>query len=184
MTSVTQIAYSTRDIEKTARSFAEIDGIGPFYMAEFPLYDTTYQGKPIDYERLKVAFGYRGHQQIELLQVPEGMHSVYSEGLEGRHEVFHHTYNYLDTAEENYDAIIARHQAAGEHATYQGLAGDGRIRFAYIDARKRLGHFIELLDTRQMAGTPADLGWLYERMEAEARQWDGKRPIRSIEELL
>ena len=61
---------------------------------------TTLQGKPPVHHNnphnhvgettpLKVAFGYNDAQQIELIQAPAGMHSVYSEG--NRQEMFHHT---------------------------------------------------------------------------------------------
>jgi hypothetical protein len=179
---VAQIAYSTIDIEATALAMVETDGVGPFWIADFPLFDVTYLGEKANYDQLKVAFAYRGNQQIELIQLPEGAHSVYAEGLGSRREAFHHTYH---SSDEDYDALIARYAANGEEATYHGAAisGEERIRFCYLDARERLGHFIELLETAKMVGPAAGVLVLYEKMAAIAAAWDGSRPLRRIEEL-
>ncbi len=182
MTEVSQVAYSTQDIEATALDMVAKDGVGPFFFAEFPLYDLTYQGKAAHYDRIQVAFGYKGDLQIELLQVPAGGHSIYAEGIAGRRELFHHSYVKSD---EDYDAIVARHEQAGEMATYKGvsLAGEDRIRFCYVDARERLGHFVEILETKKMVGPAARIFDVYEQMKQAAKGWDGKDPIRQMADL-
>ena len=179
MIGVTQICYSSRDLEATARSMALSDRIGPFFVAEFPLDKLEYRGNPVDYGQLKVAFAYQGSLQIELIETPKDQPSCYEEVLEGRRETLHHIYVKSD---EEYDAIIARYKQAGEAVVYHGLAGEG-IRFGFIDARLRLGHFIEVLETKRMTGPAAAIFNLYARMEAEARAWDGSRPLRRLAEL-
>ena len=66
---------------------------------------------------------------------------------------------------------------------YHGLAGDDGIRFGFIDARKRLGHFVEVLETNRMVGSAAAIFDLYAKMEDAAAHWDGMRPLRSLSEL-
>jgi len=181
MGEVTQICYRTRDLEATARAMTEIERVGPFYMAEFPLKDLVYRGMTVDYGMLSVAFAYRGHLQIELVQAPAGMPSCYSEVLYNRREALHHVY--VKSA-ERYDLIIERHAGFGEELVYHGLAGEDGIRFGFIDARARLGHFIEVLETDRMTGSSAAIFDLYARMETEAGKWDGSRPMRSLSELI
>jgi len=180
MTEVTQLCYATCDLQMTARTMIELDRVGPFYLAEFPLRGLVYRGERVNYGSLKVAFAYRGHLQVELVQVPAGLPSCYAEVLNGRREALHHTYV---KSEEDYDAIVERHASAGEELVYHGLAGDDGIRFGFIDARVRLGHFIEVLESNRMIGSAAAMFGLYERMEGEARRWDGSSPVRSLTEL-
>src|SRR3954464_13652389 len=92
MTGVTQVCYATRDIEATVRAFARIDRIGPFYYAEFPLSNRILNGRSVSYDPIKVAFGYSGSLQYELIEAPVGVESCYSMALEGRREARHHTY--------------------------------------------------------------------------------------------
>lgn len=179
MTVVTQVCYTTRDIEATARDFARIDRIGPFYFAEFPQSSLILQGQSVSYDPIKVAFGYRGSLQYELIQAPVGVESCYSMVLEERRQALHHTYVSTD---EEFDAIVARHAEADEEMIYHGIAGED-IRFGYVDARKRLGHFLELLETQKMVGSAGIMLEKYTMMETEARSWQGERPLRRLDEL-
>ncbi len=179
MTVVTQVCYATRDVEATAREFVRIDRIGPFYFAEFPLANLILNGRPVSYEPIKVAFGYSGSLQYELIEAPAGVESCYSMALEGRQEALHHTYVSTD---EDFDAIVALHAEAGEEMIYHGIAGED-IRFGFVDARKRLGHFLELLETRKMVGSAGIMFEKYTMMEAQARCWQGERPLRRLDEL-
>lgn len=181
MTEVVQVCYSTTDIEATALSLAEIDGVGPFFIGQFPLSGLHYRGSPVDYGLIKVAFAYHGDMQFELIEAPAGVASCYAEVLDGRREALHHTYL---SSTENYDAIIDRHARAGEPLVYHGLAGDDGIRFGFIDARERLGHFIEVLETERMVGPAAAIYDLYARMKEAARTWDGSRPLRDLAEMI
>jgi len=182
MVDVTQICYASWDIEAAAKTLVEIERAGPFFFAEFPLDCLQYRGEEVDYGRLKVGFGYRGRMQIELIQAPAGMASCYAEVLgDGKREAFHHVYIKSD---DDYDAIVERHARAGEPMVYHGLAGDDGIRFGFIDARPRLGHFVEVLETNRMVGKAAAIYGLYAKMEQAAVDWDGSRPLRSIGELV
>jgi hypothetical protein len=180
MPEVNQVCYATADIEATARAMAEIDGIGPFFMGQFPLSGLNYRGAAIQYDPIKVAFAYNGSLQIELIEAPIGMPSCYAEVLDGRREALHHVYV---SSDEGYDAIIARHARAGEPLAYSGLAGEG-IRFGFVDARARLGHFVEVLESERMVGPDAAIYDLYERIKQASQAWDGSRPLREMAEML
>ena len=181
MLEVTQICYASRDIEATAKTLVKVERAGPFFFGEFPLRSLQYRGAAVEYGKLKVGFGYRGRMQIELIQAPAGVPSCYAEVLDGgKREAFHHVYI---KSNEDYDAIVDRHARAGEPMVYHGLAGDDGIRFGFIDARKRLGHFVEVLETNRMVGPAAAIYDLYAKMEDAAANWDGKRPLRSLSEL-
>ena len=177
---VAQVCYATRDIEATARSLAALEGVGPFFVAEFSLHDLVYRGKRVEYGPIQVAFGYSGDLQYELIEPLQGDGGFFEELLDGRREAFHHTYQ---STCEDYDAVIARYAANGESVAYCGVAGED-VRFAFIDATARLGHFIELLETARMQddGSAAILR-AYDRMREAAQGWDGDRPIRPLAEL-
>jgi len=177
---VNQICYSTHDIEATARSLAETDQIGPFYIGAFPLNGTIYRGRTVEYGSIRVGFGYRAGLQYELIEAPKGQPSCYAEVLDGRREALHHVYHGTD---EDYDAIVARYAAAGEELAYHGLAGEG-VRFGFIDAMSRLGHFVEVLETDKIVGEGRRIYDIYERIEAASRGWDGGRPIRPLGEAM
>jgi len=177
---VTQVCYTTRDIEATAKAIAAIDGIGPFFCAEFPQQNLVYRDRCLGNGRVQVAFAYKGDLQYELIQAPSDAPSFYTELLGDRREAFHHTYL---SSDEDYDALVARYTAAGEPLAYWGTAGDHGIRFGFLDATARLGHFIETLETRKMSGPSAEIFTYYERMKVVCAQWDGQRPIRLLAEV-
>ncbi len=179
-TDVVQVCYTTRDIEATARSLAALEGVGPFFVTEFPLYDLVYRGDPVEYGPLQVAFGYSRDLQYELIRPPQGVASCYAEVLGDRREALHHTFQPF---RDDFDTVRARYDAAGEPVVYQGTAGDARIRFGFVDSRPRLGHFIELLETERMIGPEAAIYELYGQIRAAAVDWSGQRPIRSMQEL-
>lgn len=66
MPRVTQVCYTTHDIEATARDIVANERVGPFYFAEFPQHDLVLNGKPVSYDPIKVGFGYLGSLQYEL----------------------------------------------------------------------------------------------------------------------
>lgn len=177
---VSQIAYATRDLEATARALAAADGVGPFFLGEFDHRDIIYRGRNIGNLAIKVAFGYRNDMQYELIQPLRGESAFFSDMLRDRRETFHHTY---ESSTEEFDALIARYVAMGEEVVYSGVAGEG-VRFAFVDATDRLGHFVELLETlRMQGGGSTAILRAYEQMREAARTWDGERPIRSLGEI-
>ena len=177
---LSQICYATRDAGATSRALAATDGVGPFYVAEFEHRDIIFRGRSIGNLSIKVAFGYRNDLQYELIEPLQGVGAFFEELLDGRREAFHHTYQ---STCEDYDAVIARYAANGESVAYCGVAGED-VRFAFIDATARLGHFIELLETARMQddGSAAILR-AYDRMREAAQGWNGDRPIRPLAEL-
>lgn len=178
---VSQICYATRDVEATARAFAAIDGVGPFFVGEFEHRDVTYRNRKIGTLPVKVAFGYRNDMQYELIEPLHRENAFFSDMLRDRREAFHHSY---ESSTEDFDALIERYAASGEMVVYAGFVGPG-ARFAFVDATNRLGHFIELLETARLQdeGSNAILR-AYERMREESRRWNGERPVRSIGEVL
>ena len=180
MTEVMQVSYATRDIEATARQLAELEGVGPFFVAEFQQFDVVYRGTKLDYPPLQVAFGYKGDLQYELCVPPAGLPSIYNEVLDGRREALHHTFQ---PSSDTFDVVAARYAAAGEPLVYQGTASAARIRLGFVDARPRLGHFIELLETERIVGEETYIYEIYAKIRAAANGWSGQRPLRSFQEI-
>ena len=159
---------------------AALEGVGPFFVAAFSLHDLVYRGKRVEYGPIQVAFGYGGDLQYELIRPPQGVASCYAEVLEGRREALHHSFQPF---RDDFDTVAARYADAGEPLVYQGTAGEGRIRFGFVDSRPRLGHFVELLETERMVGPEAMIYELYGQIRAAAATWSGQRPVRSMQEL-
>ena len=54
---VIQVAYTTMDVAAAAQNLAEIEGVGPSFLPEFPIADLIYRGARVQYSPLQVAFG-------------------------------------------------------------------------------------------------------------------------------
>lgn len=152
-------------------------GIGPFYVGDFLLDNQTYRGQTTTMG-MRVALGYLGDMQIELIGQTDDQPSVYREWIE-RHPViprgglYHHYFLLTD----DYDATAARLVAQGAECAFTcSMPGGGRL--SYFDTTATLGHYVETSDRFEP--------WLemFERLKASARYWNGTRPVRPLEEIL
>ena len=74
---------------------------------------------------------------------------------------------------EDFDAELARHQAAGYEIATRGRVKMGG-RAAYMDTVADLGHMLELVE-----GNEGAMGF-FTMLEDAARDWDGTDPIRTL----
>lgn len=139
---ICQIAIVVRDIEKSARAYAEFFGlpVPPILITEpgFKV-NQTYQGKFSD-ARCKLVFFKLDNTEIELTE-PLGGNSSWQEILDQKGECIHHiAFQVTDTA-----AKTRTLAAAGIPVLHQG--GDPRTgQFTYYDTREKLGIIIEALE--------------------------------------
>ena len=163
-----QHAYVVTDLQQSVQDWVRLAGVGPFYVAEgLRLPGVWYRGTTQDAE-LTFAVGYSGNVQIELIQVSPTMPGIYREtcGSEGG---YHHAWMACD----DFDAALQDLQQQGLEIAYSG-AVEGNSRFCYLDARRTLGTFIELME-------PApEIRAALQRMEQSAVGWDGVDPLRSM----
>ena len=139
---VCQIAVVVRDIEKSAKAYAEFFGlpVPPITITEPGLkVNQTYRGQPSD-ARCKLAFFQLDNTEIELTQ-PLGGPSSWQDTLDEKGECIHHiAFQVTDTAGKTRQLA-----AQGIPLLHQG--GDPQTgQFSYFDARATLGLIFETLE--------------------------------------
>jgi hypothetical protein len=166
--SVLQVAHVVRDLDKAMAHWTQSLGAGPFFVAHFKLDGQQYRGKPASLDA-RIAIGYLGSTNIELVQTNDDAPSVFNEVLTSRGEGLHHYW----LAADDLDTEIARYQAAGCPMIGYGEA-PGFTRGAFMDTSAILGCYVEL-----QVVTPQIL----RDMQAVHRAWDGSNPVRPYPSL-
>jgi methylmalonyl-CoA/ethylmalonyl-CoA epimerase len=139
-----QTATVTTDLRRSLDFVEQKLGGGPFQVFESAaLEDRTYRGQPADNVE-DLAFGYVGHIQFEIIRPHlDAGESTYTEFLRdhpggGLHHV--------GAQVSDIDQAIADLGAFGLEVVQTGRFGDNPgTRFAYIDARRLTGWFLEVL---------------------------------------
>lgn len=168
---VRQLAYAVQDVEAAALAHHRHFGSGPFFvLRHVSLASSVHRGvaRPFDHSS---AYGQWGGMMIELVQQhnpdPSALHDMYPHGS-GR-EGLHHTALFVD----DLDAAIARFAAEGMPLAQLSVTQGGTA-FAFVDARARLGHMLELYEpSPQLTG-------FYDLVAQAARGWDGSDPVREL----
>lgn len=146
---VTQVGIIVRDIEKTAKDFAEFFGID---VPEWAWTDgiekakTRFRGADT-VARAKLAFMKFGQLDIELIE-PNGEPSTWREYLDQHGEGIHHLAFVIEGMKERVENL----ESAGHPAVQRGEYTGGR--YTYVDTTRSLKTVIELLenDTKADAG--------------------------------
>ncbi len=137
---VIQIGLIVKDVQKTARHYAEVFGFPvPVVVpiADDAFAKTEYHGKPSS-ARGKAAFFHLGSVEIELIE-PVGAPSTWEEFLRIHGEGLHH----LAVKTEKMSQAQEFLAAAGMETIQQGGWDGGQ--YAYVDATDQLGLILELL---------------------------------------
>lgn len=139
---VCQIAVVVRDIEKSAKAYAEFFGlpVPPIITTEPGLkVNQTYRGQPSD-AQCKLAFLKLDNTEIELTQ-PLGGPSSWQDILDKQGEGIHHiAFQITDTAGK-----VRTLATNGIPLLHQG--GDPKTgQFSYFDTRQKLGILVETLE--------------------------------------
>jgi len=164
-----QSCFIVPDIDAAMAEWLRVSDAGPFFvMSHVQPSNGLYRGQPAELE-MSCAFAQAGPMQIELIEQHSHGPSVYRDMHAPGEGGFHHFCYWADgtIAEE-----VEHFRQRGIEAGY--LASFGDLNFAYFDARKELGCFLEVLEREP--GTVE----LF-RMIAEAHEgWDGSDPIRYV----
>lgn len=170
---IRQVAYIVTDIEAAMAHWSEVLGVGPwFYNPRVPIRNYHYRGQHYEPHN-SVALANAGGLQIELLQTRNDVPSMYRDfRLAGHQGVQHVAY-----WSENFDADLARAEAAGFRVCMGGEVGDNG-RFVYFEDRSSLpGTTIEL---SEVAGPK---GRLFTMIREASLNWDGRDPVRPFPDL-
>jgi hypothetical protein len=151
MEDYTQTAFVTHDLERSIATWHAI-GAGPFDILDLgPLFADRqrsprfYKGKP-SHDEFRIATGFLGKNQIELVQPTNDEPGVFGDWLRERGEGMHH----IQTLVCPVDAALFDRTAAGYAA--EGHEQIGTItqpnghRVAFFDSVGRLGFILELVE--------------------------------------
>lgn len=164
---ITQVAFMTRDIRASIDHFADHLGIGPWFMIEGGTFaECRYRGAPSN-PRLTTAFANARDMEFELMQLDNDEPCMWRDALAKpfAREAFHHWCHWPN----DYDATFAEAIAQGYRVYQDGATTRGR--FAYLDHPQSPDDILELTER-----TPARRA--FQELVAEAgRAWDGSRRI-------
>lgn len=145
---IRQIGIVVKDVEKTARNYWELLGIGPWMLVDFKpphVRDVTLHGISMSHGvdfNVRAALADFGDMQIELLEPVSGP-STYREFLDDYGEGIHH----LSFGEsEDHDEVVSILKGHGIHIEMDGVLGNA-IRFTYMATQKELGTIFEMIKT-------------------------------------
>ena len=132
-----QLAYVTRDLDYAAAMLAEEYGVQGFVVSRFELALTTPPGSA----SIKVGIAWVDDLQIELIQPIGGNVEIYLHALpeERTRVAFHHVAMWVSGDLDDWDRC--RSGIADRKIALEG--GREGMRFAYVDERAHLGHFLE-----------------------------------------
>lgn len=170
---IRQVAYIVPDIEAAMKHWSEVMGVGPwFYNPRVPIRNYHYRGQQYEPHN-SVALANAGSLQIELLQTRNDVPSMYRDfrlaGYQGVQHVAYWT--------ENFDADLARAEAAGFKVCMGGEVGEN-------------GRFVYFEDTSGLPGTTIELsevagpkGRMFTMIREASQNWDGRDPVRAFPDL-
>lgn len=138
---VVQIGIVVRDIERTAKAYADFLGIEPpswFLTDPLEKAHTVFKGKPTG-AQAKLAFIQLKNIIIELIE-PVGGPSTWQEFLETKGEGVHHIAFEIKGMEEKIGFLVEKNIGVLQSGDYEGG------RYSYMDSFSRLGVLLELLE--------------------------------------
>jgi len=166
---VVQVAYFVADIREAARNMHQTFGAGPFFVVEdIQLASATHRGEECLFVHSS-AYGQWGDLMIELVQQesegPSPFRDLYPPGHSGLH--------HLATIVPDQQQAYAAYRSAGFEVATIATTIDG-TEFAFVDALKQMGHFIEVY-----ASSPSLLGF-YDMVKRASVNWRGKDILRQV----
>ncbi len=139
---VAHLCIVVRDVERTARAFAERFGIGPFRIRVLhtPKSRGSVQGEPAEYT-IKFGFARLGPITLELAQPLEGR-TILQEFLEEHGEGIHHIGLPASTP---FEAELEKWRRQGIQPLQSSRMEDPEEGWAYMDTHNLVGCILEIL---------------------------------------
>jgi methylmalonyl-CoA/ethylmalonyl-CoA epimerase len=138
-----QIAFVTRDLERSMKAWVEILGVGPWRVAAFTeetVKDFTVHGVPVGEPfKFLIAISWMGDTELEIIQPVYGP-TIYSKFLDEKGEGLHHIKERI--SDDAIDGVLSDYRKKGIGVTQSG-------RFFtdfhhYLDTEEKLGFIYEL----------------------------------------
>lgn len=143
---IVHICIVVRDVEKTAKAFADIFGIGPWRIRVIhtPSTRASVRGEPVEYT-LKFGHTRVGPMTLELVETVDGK-TIYQEFLERHGEGIHHIGVPTPLP---FDAEIEKWQRLGIKPLQANKMEDPEEGWAYMDTHGLIGCILEILSFKR-----------------------------------
>jgi hypothetical protein len=169
-----QLAFVPKDFDAALEHWTQAMGVGPFFVIEEVALDNmTYRGSPCDC-RFKLALGYWGDMQIELIEWLSGNRAIYGDPWLPGNGAVHHTCILTEDLARAREAFAA----AGSEVLVTGDVGeDGGVFYADTGPARSRPHAGGIVEVLQPASGALDV---FAMIRDAARDWDGRDPVRSL----
>ena len=146
---IVQVCIVVRDVEKTAKVFAEKFGIGPFRIkiTNCPSSRASVHGEPADFT-MKLGFARVGPMTLELVETLKGK-TIYQEFLEKHGEGIHHIG--IPTPLP-FDSELKKWQKLGIKPLQMSRMENPEEGWAYMDTQGLVGCILEILSFQKYQG--------------------------------
>ena len=166
---VIQHSYIVPNIEDVVPRWATL-GVGPFFLGPpASIEEYYYRGEKCDCS-LRVALGFWGDIEVELLEPVGNDKTFYSDTLSKAPGQLNHFASIVGDV----DALISEHGLQGQVVQHGTASG---VRFAYVEDLLPGGLLLEIFEETPLVATS------FQAILEESRKWDGTRPLRKSEEL-
>lgn len=138
---ITQVGLIVRDVEETAKAFAEVFGVDApqwFLTDAEDVAHTRYRGQSTQ-AQAKLAFLDMGSVQVELIE-PVGGPSTWQEFLDAHGEGVHHIAFVIEGMDQQVGFLASKGMPLAQRGEYTGG------RYVYIDSHPQLKVILELLE--------------------------------------
>jgi hypothetical protein len=156
---IRQSAFIVSDIEATAREWARVHGVGPWFLFDVSIDGTNYRGDTVPM-RSRMGLAQSGTQQIELIEPDLSVPSLYREFLEAGGTGMHHVCYWADVARAR-DHFVS----TGAEVVQEGVTANGN-EFLYVTGSCGVP-YVEFVDPTGGMLT------FFNRIAAAAETWDG-----------
>ena len=164
---IMQLGYVVEDVEATAAQWSSRLNVGPFYTLDNTMDQYYFRGVRTDVE-LRLAFGYWGSVQVELIQPLGNADTLYSCALRAAPGKLNH----CATLVSDLDGLLERHNLK-DRVIQSGRMHTG-LNFVYLDEYLPGGLHLELIEAQESTVQA------FSAMQAIAENWDGKNPLRPM----
>ena len=143
-----QMSYITRDLDAAMAHARDALGVETFSTTEADVEVLSYgEIKPL---KVRAAMANIGRNQFEIIQPVSGATHIYTDevDLDGHILNFHHIAIAVRGGIDDWLALLDEVRASGDEFAFlfpPEPSRDDKLCFAYVDTRKRLGHYTEYL---------------------------------------
>jgi hypothetical protein len=165
------MGYIVRDIDEAVRHWADVIGVGPFFVVNATFSAYSYRGLA-SFPKLKVALSYSGAMQVELIEQVNDAPSAYKAWLDKNGPGLHHVGMMMD----EFETQTNQFEEDGAKVLMEGqtAAPDGKgVRFKFYDTAIHNGCIVEAIDSTNIDRAA------FQFIQDAAANWDGKDATQS-----